>query len=223
MTLDQLRANLRSAYNAADPETMDQLRARILSAYPEPDDAMMRQLRARLIARADQSGLLAIAYRTVDSPVGKLLIAATETGLVRLAFDLEGHDKVLSDLAQQISPRILEAPERLDQVARELDQYFAGTRHEFDLPLDLSLSHGFRRAVIERLRDIHYGRTASYGAIAALAGSPKAVRAVGSACATNPIPIVIPCHRVVRTDGTIGQYLGGTEAKRALLALEGAA
>jgi methylated-DNA-[protein]-cysteine S-methyltransferase len=149
-------------------------------------------------------------------------VAATPDGIVRLAFALEGHDAVLDRLAATVSPRVLAAPARLDDAARQLDEYFAGRRRVFDLPVDLRLAQGFRRRVLDHLRDVPYGRTATYTALAAEAGSPRAVRAVGSACATNPVPIVVPCHRVVRTDGTIGQYLGGTEVKRALLAMEAA-
>jgi len=180
------------------------------------------QLRARLVAGADRAGLLDVAYRTVDSPVGPLLLAATPAGVVRIAFDGEDHDAVLGVLADRISPRILRAPGRLDDAARQLDEYFAGTRRHFDIAVDLRLAHGFRRRVLDHLRSITYGTTESYSTVAAASGSPAAVRAVGSACATNPVPLVVPCHRVVRSDGTIGQYLGGVEAKRALLALEAA-
>jgi methylated-DNA-[protein]-cysteine S-methyltransferase len=180
------------------------------------------RLRDRLVAEAAAEGLLDVAHRTVDSPHGPLLVAATPTGVVRLAFAAEGHDAVLDRLAADISPRVLAAPGRLDDVARQLDEYFAGSRRAFDVPLDLRLARGFRRQVLDHLRQVPYGRTATYTAIAAASGSPRAVRAVGSACATNPVPIVVPCHRVVRTDGTIGQYLGGTEVKRALLAMEAA-
>ena len=190
---------------------------------PRPDlDRAHDRLRARLAADAERAGLLDVAYRTVDSPLGPLLLAATPAGVVRIAFSGEDHDAVLGVLAQRVSPRILRAPGRLDDAARQLDEYFAGARRGFDLPLDLRLAHGFRRAVLEHLRTIAYGATESYSAVAAAAGSPNAVRAVGSACATNPVPLVVPCHRVVRRDGTIGQYGGGTEAKRALLALEAA-
>jgi methylated-DNA-[protein]-cysteine S-methyltransferase len=130
---------------------------------------------------------------------------------------------VLAELAADISPRILHSRRRTDAVARELDEYFAGTRRRFDVPVDLQLVHGFRRAVIAHLSDIAYGATETYAAVAIAAGSPAAVRAVGTACAHNPVPVVVPCHRVVRSDGTIGQYLGGVEVKAALLALEGAA
>jgi methylated-DNA-[protein]-cysteine S-methyltransferase len=137
-----------------------------------------------------------------------------------VAFARQGHDAALAALAEKISPRILLAPGRLDPVAREMDEYFAGTRTRFDLPLDHRLSAGFRRQVLGRLPDIAYGATASYAAVARLAGNPKAVRAVGTACATNPLPVVVPCHRVVRADGSPGGYAGGQAAKVILLALE---
>jgi len=128
---------------------------------------------------------------------------------------------VLLTLAERISPRMLEAPARLDPIARQLDEYFAGRRQHFDVALDWSLSHGFRRTVLEHLNtDVAFGTTASYATLARLAGSPKAVRAVGTACATNPTPIVVPCHRVIRSDGAVGSYRGGPVAKRALLDLE---
>ena len=188
--------------------------------YPVDLDEL-RRLHARLERDAQASDLLDIAYRTVDSAVGPLLLAATPRGLVRVAFTNEGHDSVLLALSQRISPRMLEAPTRLDPVARQLDEYFAGRRHGFDVALDWSLSHGFRRIVLEHLNtDVGYGTTASYAALATISGSPRAVRAVGTACATNPIPIVVPCHRVIRSDGTVGSYRGGPLAKRALLELE---
>jgi len=179
-------------------------------------------LHARLASAAQSEGILDIAYRVVDGPVGALLIAATELGLVRVAYASEGHDTVLQSLADRISPRILLAPGRLDTAAQQLDEYFAGERHEFSVPLDWRLSAGFRSTVLRQLPEIGYGHTASYAAVARLAGNPNAVRAVGSACATNPLPIVVPCHRVVRSDGAMGGYLGGVEAKRILLTLEAA-
>ena len=131
---------------------------------------------------------------------------------------------MLQMLADRISPRVLHAPARLDTVAAELGEYFAGRRRSFDVPLDWRLSAGFRRTVLNHLAtDIGYGHTATYAKVAHLAGNPKGVRAVGTACATNPLPVVVPCHRVVRTDGGIGGYLGGAEAKRTLLTLEAAA
>ncbi|MGK5169012.1 methylated-DNA--[protein]-cysteine S-methyltransferase [Geodermatophilus sp. CPCC 205761] len=181
------------------------------------------RLAARLALAADEAGQLDVAFTTVASPVGPLLLAATEQGLVRLAYAAEDHDTVLQSLADRISPRVLHAPARLAPAARQLEEYFAGHRTSFDLPLDLRLSSGFRRDVLDRLRDVAYGTTASYATLAAAAGSPRAVRAVGSACATNPLPVVVPCHRVVRSDGALGGYVGGAEAKRTLLTLEAAA
>jgi methylated-DNA-[protein]-cysteine S-methyltransferase len=195
----------------------------LTAAVPEPTQGELNALRARLAAAADDAGVLDVAYRTLDTPIGTLLLAATEHGLLRVAFAAEDHDAVLASIAARISPRILYAPGRLDGAARQLAEYFEGRRHGFDLPLDLTLSHGFRRTVLAQLRLIEYGHTASYAAIAVAAGSPRAVRAVGSACATNPLPVVVPCHRVVRSDGSLGQYLGGVDAKRALLRLESAA
>lgn len=183
----------------------------------------MADLRARLAARADELTLLDVAYRTIDSPVGALLLAATETGLVRVAFEREGFDTVLDSLATRVSPRVLQAPRRLDTAAAELDEYFAGTRRAFDLPLDLALSSGFRQVVQRYLPHIGYGHTRTYTEVAETVGNPRAVRAVGTACATNPLPVVVPCHRVLRTDGSMGGYLGGLDAKRTLLELEGAA
>ncbi|MBE8523878.1 methylated-DNA--[protein]-cysteine S-methyltransferase [Amycolatopsis sp. H6(2020)] len=183
------------------------------------DSSMMHE---RLVADADRQGLLDVAYHTVDSPVGPLLLAATEQGLVKVAFDRQDHDTVLAELAAAISPRILRAPARLAPVARQLDEYFTGERHTFDVPLDLRLARGFRRAVLDHLAEIAYGHTESYAQVATAAGSPKAVRAVGTACALNPVPVVLPCHRVVRSDGSYGQYAGGPEAKRVLLTMEAA-
>jgi methylated-DNA-[protein]-cysteine S-methyltransferase len=185
-----------------------------------PDAGPMNRLHERLVRAAGDTGLLDIGYRTMDSPVGELLIAVTPLGVVRVAYTRDGDEEVLSDLAVRVSPRILWAPDRLDAVARELDEYFARRRRAFDFDLDLRLTHGFRREVLDRLRTIGYGRTASYTDVARGTSSPAAVRAVGSACRANPLPLVIPCHRVVRSDGTAGQYVGGVEAKRALLALE---
>jgi methylated-DNA-[protein]-cysteine S-methyltransferase len=191
-------------------------------AYDAPPDHLDR-LRAGLAAAAQADGVLDVAYRTIDSPVGPLLIASTEAGLVRIAYAIENHDTVLQALADRISPRILNAPARLDPVAHELDEYFAGNRQTFDVALDWQLSAGFRNTVLRQLPDISYGHTASYAVVARLAGNANAVRAVGSACGHNPIPIVVPCHRVVRSDGTMGGYLGGVDAKRTLLDLEAAA
>jgi methylated-DNA-[protein]-cysteine S-methyltransferase len=199
--------------------TDDEAPGRLARAYPvDPGD--LSRLHARLAAAAAAAGTLDVAYRTVESPVGALMLAATERGLVRVAYASEDHDAVLQNLADRISPRVLHAPDRLDEAARELDEYFTGARRRFDVALDWRLSAGFRAVVLHRLPDIGYGRTATYAAVAALAGNPRAVRAVGTACATNPLPIVVPCHRVVRSDGRAGGYLGGPEAKRTLLGLE---
>jgi methylated-DNA-[protein]-cysteine S-methyltransferase len=202
--------------------TEDELTSALNLAFADDPDHV-RRLRERLALAADTEGILDVAYRTIDSPVGTLLLAATDRGLVRVAYSSEDHDDVLQNLARRISPRILEAPARLEAAARELDEYFLGRRHGFDVPIDWSLSSGFRNTVLRHLPDIQYGHTASYSTVAQLAGNPKALRAVGTACATNPLPVIIPCHRVVRADGTLGGYLGGIENKRTLLALESAA
>lgn len=194
----------------------------MFTALSDVDSDTQTRLHARLVSAADKAGILDVGYRTMDSPLGTLLLAATEAGLVRVAYAVENHDRVLETLAQRVSPRVLRAPSRLDTAAREIDEYFARRRTAFDLPLDFRLSAGFRRTVLAHLLDIGYGRTASYATVAAAAGSPKAVRAVGTACATNPLPLVVPCHRVVRSDGSIGRYAGGVDAKQTLLRMEAA-
>lgn len=186
----------------------------------EDDANTLGPLRAPIEEQAAEDEPPRLSYRRLDSPVGSLLLAATPIGIVRVAFPNEGHDQVLSKLAQRVSPRIVHDPARLDPAARQIEQYFARQRDRFDLPLDLRLAHGFRHDVLGHLAAIPYGHTASYAAIAAAAGHPRAVRAVGSACAGNPLPLVVPCHRVVRSDGTLGGYAGGLDAKRALLSLE---
>ncbi|MEO3854900.1 methylated-DNA--[protein]-cysteine S-methyltransferase [Acrocarpospora sp. B8E8] len=193
----------------------------VLSAPIDPDT--LARLHARLVRDAEANGLVDVAYTTIDSPVGKLLLAATPKGLVRVAYANEDHDRVLETLAQKISPRVLRAPRRLDDAAREINEYFDRRRKAFDLPLDLSLSQGFRQLVQRHLPEIGYGQTRSYRQVAELVGNPKAVRAVGTACATNPLPVVVPCHRVLRADGALGGYIGGLEAKTTLLNLEAAA
>jgi methylated-DNA-[protein]-cysteine S-methyltransferase len=183
------------------------------------DAATLARLHRDLERAAEREGLLDVAYRTVDSPVGPLLLAATPCGLVRVAYDIEGHDRVLEILTSQLSARVLRAPARLDQAARELEEYFAGRRRSFGI----TLSKGFRRLVQQQLPSIGYGQTRSYGQVAELVGNPRAARAVGTACATNPLPVVVPCHRVLRNDGTPGGYVGGPVAKATLLSLEAAA
>jgi methylated-DNA-[protein]-cysteine S-methyltransferase len=188
----------------------------------QADDETLARLHRRLERNAETDALLDVAYRTIDTPVGTLLLATTTVGLVRVAYDIEGHDAVLAGLADVVSPRILRAPARLDSAARQLDEYFAKRRTAFEVPVDLRLAEGFRRNVIEHLRDIGYGHRESYAMVAAAIGHPRAVRAVGTACAHNPLPVVIPCHRVVRSDGSTGQYVGGPLAKSTLLDLEAA-
>ena len=195
----------------------------LFGALPVNDEDTMARLRARLGEAAARDGLLDVAYREVATPVGSLLLAATEQGLVRVAYENQDHDRVLATLAELVSPRVLRAPARLDPVARQLEEYFGGQRQRFDLPLDLRLAHGFRRSVLGHLPDIGYGNTESYAQVATAAGRPRAVRAVGTACALNPLPVVVPCHRVIRSDGSLGQYAGGEAAKEILLHLEGAA
>ena len=170
--------------------------------------------------RAAAEGLADLVYATVDTPVGPLFIASTPRGLVRVAFPGE-HDPV-DELAARISPCIVEAPEFLDPIRRELDEYFAGRRKHFDAPLDWALIGGFNRKVLEATTAVPYGSTASYREVATTAGNPRAVRAAGNALARNPIPIVIPCHRVLRTGGALGGYGGGLDRKQQLLELEGA-
>ena len=204
--------------SAIEPEDM-----RLFDALPMTDEEANARLHARLIAAAERDGVLDVAYRTIATPVGELLLAGTGRGLVRVAFPRQGHDEVLASLAQTVSPRILHAPRQLDQASRQLDEYFAGQRTAFDLPLDLRLATGFRRTVLAYLPAIPYGHTESYAQVAAAAGSPRAVRAAGTACARNPLPVVVPCHRVVKSDGTMGRYAGGEDAKRTLLTLEAAA
>ncbi len=196
--------------------------ASLFATLPHVDDEAVERLRTRLAATAAEEGILDVGYRFVDTPLGPLLLAGTEAGLVRVAYAREDHEQVLAQLAARISSRVLRAPARLDAAAREIDEYFSGRRTRFDLAVDLRLSTGFRRRVLNRLAQIGYGSTASYAAVASALGNPRAVRAVGTACATNPLPVVVPCHRVVRSDGSVGHYIGGTAAKQALLDLEGA-
>lgn len=198
--VDDLVAGLRRAAESGSP-TVDELRESLSEA-------------------AAAEGVLELAWRPVDSPHGPLLVASSDRGVVRVAFEVEGHDRVLDDLAARVGPRILRSSRRTEDAARQLGEYFEGQRRDFDLALDLRLVHGFRREVVESLGGIPYGSTASYAELARRAGRPAAVRAVGSACANNPVPILLPCHRIVRSDGTIGSYLGGAEVKAALLELE---
>lgn len=181
----------------------------------------MRAELQRLTERADAEGLLDVAYATADSPFGRLLLATTERGVVRIGLPNQDSDELLEDLARRVSPRVLEAPQRLDEARRELELYFAGRLTDFDLPLDWSLTQGFRRKAQRAIARIPYGQTRSYTEIAASAGNERAVRAAGTACGANPLPIVVPCHRVLRTGGALGGYGGGLPMKKALLRMEG--
>lgn len=192
-------------------------------ALPEMHGERLERLHARLVTKAAVAGDLDVAYRTIDSPLGPLVLAATPAGLVRIGFvGTEGEEGILADISRRVSPRVLRSPGRLDKAAQQVEEFLAGRRAGFELALDLSLATGFRGEVVRALNRIGYGTTATYGEVAAWLDNPGAVRAVGTACATNPLPLVLPCHRVVRGDGQIGGYLGGPEAKRTLLTLEGA-
>ncbi|HUZ28029.1 MAG TPA: methylated-DNA--[protein]-cysteine S-methyltransferase [Solirubrobacteraceae bacterium] len=174
-------------------------------------------------AAADAAGLLDVAYATTDSPVGKLLLATSPTGLIRLAYldGGEAEDAVLEQLAVKVSPRVLAAPRKLDEPRRELDQYFAGDREQFEVRLDWRLVRGFGRRVLEATSRIPFGSVSTYKQVATEAGSPRASRAAGNALGANPIPIIVPCHRILHSTGGLGGYTGGLERKRTLLAIEG--
>ena len=181
-----------------------------------------------VLAQAERDGLIDIAYATVDSPFGRLLVARTDRGVVRLKLPggRDGHisdDDALEDLATYVSPRVLEAPSRLDEERRELEEYFEGKRDHFDVAVDWALTpEGFRSRALHAVARIPYGETRTYGQIAKQAGNARAFRAAGTACGRNPIPLIVPCHRVVQSGGGIGNYGGGPEMKRSLLDLEGA-
>ena len=194
----------------------DELERRLMhppgEAPPLPDIA----------SAAATAGLLDVAYATFDSPVGRLLLARTQRGLVRIAY-LDGSEQeeaVLEQLAEKLSPRILAAPARLDETRRELDQYFAGSRDRFEVAVDWSLTRGFGRRVLEATSRIPFGSSSTYQRVAAEAGSPRGYRAAGNALGANPIPIVVPCHRVLHATGGLGGYTGGLQRKRLLLAIE---
>ncbi len=178
-------------------------------------------LRGALLERAEAGNLVDLAYQRHESPFGTLLVVAGEGGIVRIALDPEAEEEVLGDLARRISPRIaLTGRDSVTAARHQLDDYFAGTLRRFELPLDWRLTGGFRRQVLRETAAIPYGETSSYAQMADKAGSPRAVRAAGSALATNPLPIVVPCHRVLRSDGKVGSYLGGSPMKEALLEME---
>jgi methylated-DNA-[protein]-cysteine S-methyltransferase len=172
--------------------------------------------------RAAEEGLLDVAYATVESPLGPLVVAATPKGLVRVSYsEFRGEDEVLEELARRVSPRVLKAPAKLDPVRRELDEYFEGRRQRFDTPIDWSYLAGFTRDVLRATAAIEYGEVSTYARMAEAAGSPRAVRAAGNALGSNPMPVIVPCHRVLRTGGMLGGYTGGIERKEFLLRLEG--
>jgi methylated-DNA-[protein]-cysteine S-methyltransferase len=181
------------------------------------------RVRARMVAAAEAEGLIDVAVERHDSPFGQLLLAATPTGLVRVGLPSDEEGALLEELAQRVSPRVLIAPRvTLTDTRHQLEEYFAQQRHAFELPLDWHLTKGFRREVLEATAGIPYGRTGTYTTVATKAGRPAAVRAAGTALALNPIPIVVPCHRVLRSDGALGNYRGGVDMKARLLTLEGA-
>ena len=182
----------------------------------------MKATLQRLAERAAAEGLLDVAYTTTDSPFGPLLLAKTPRGIVRVGLPNQNAEELLVDLSERVSPRVLEARAELDEARRELDLYFEGKLDRFDLPLDWRLSEGFRLRVLRAIAKIPYGETRSYTEMAAKAGNERAVRAAGTACGRNPIPLVVPCHRVLRVGGALGGYGGGLSMKEALLRLEGA-
>jgi len=185
-------------------------------------EAQAAQAAQRFSAHAAGSGLADIGYASVDSPFGALTAAVTDDGVVRLAFPEEPLDQVLDRLALRLSPRIVEAPARLEQLRRQLDEYFSGSRRDFDVPLDRALMSAFAQRILTATSAIPYGSVSTYNEMAAAAGSPRGSRAAGNALGSNPIPLLVPCHRVLRSGGNLGGYAGGPERKRWLLELEGA-
>ncbi|MEP6680967.1 MAG: methylated-DNA--[protein]-cysteine S-methyltransferase [Chloroflexota bacterium] len=179
------------------------------------------RLRTSLARRAADEGLLDVAYGSYDSPLGPLTLIVTPRGLVRLSYPGEGIADQLDELAERVSPRILEAPERTDAVRRQLEEYFIGERRTFELPIDWRLVRGFAGNVLRATVRIPFGSVSSYRSVAAEAGSPNAYRAAGNALGSNPVPIVVPCHRVLHAGGGLGGYTGGVDRKRFLLRLEG--
>jgi methylated-DNA-[protein]-cysteine S-methyltransferase len=180
-----------------------------------------RGLTAALAQRAGKAALLDVAYAEIDSPIGELMVFVTPRGLLRIKYADEPMEGVLADVASRVSPRILRAPARTDEARRELEAYFGLRRRTFNLPIDWSLVRGFTASVLRQTARIPFGDVLTYGQVAAQAGSPRAARAAGNALGSNPIPIVVPCHRVLHADGGLGGYSGGLDRKRYLLALEG--
>ena len=203
----------------ANDKTERALRSALAEAAP--DEQALERARAGLVARAEAEGLVEVAYATLDSPYGELFVAATDRGVVKLGLPNLGTDGVLERLAAEISPRVLEAPARLDPARRELDAYFSGELKRFETPVDWRLARGFTDKVLHVVARIPYGSTLSYGDVAEKAGNPRAFRAAGTACGVNPVPLIVPCHRVVQAGGKPGNYGGGPEMKRGLLEMEG--
>jgi len=208
---------------------MNELEKALRSASLPRGDAGAAAASGQFLARAEDEGLLEVAYGTVESPFGDLLAAVTPRGLLRLSYDPSRNDAVLADIATKVSPRVLEAPARLDPVRHELDEYFEGRRRRFELKLDWRLTRGFFQKILRETARVGFGELATYKQMAEAAGSPRAVRAAGNALGSNPIPIVVPCHRIVRTGGKmggyggeLGPYIGGPGIKQRLLELEGA-
>ena len=182
----------------------DDLERRLSRAPSPPLD--LDGLRSELARRAADEGVLDVAYAIADSPLGPLTVMVTSLGLVRLSYAHEAVDEQLDEVASRVSPRILASPERTDAVRRQLDEYFSGTRHAFEVPIDWRLVRGFAGDVLRATSRIPFGSVSSYREVATEAGSPNAYRAAGNALGSNPIPIVVPCHRIVRTGGKLGGY-----------------
>ena len=200
----------------------EELERRLADAAPSNAPLQLERLHGSLARRAADEGILDVAYGTYDSPLGPLTVMVTRRGLVRLSYPGEGIAVQLDELAERVSPRILQAPERTDAVRRQLDEYFEGERRSFEVPIDWRLVRGFAGSVLRATARIPFGSVSSYREVAAEAGSPKAYRAAGNALESNPIPIVVPCHRVLHAGGGLGGYTGGLDRKRFLLTLEGA-
>jgi methylated-DNA-[protein]-cysteine S-methyltransferase len=198
-------------------DTMQKELKRMASGF----DERSAKLAAALDQVARRRGLLDVAYSLADSPFGKLLVAVTPNGVIEIEYPNHDFDRALEDLAARVSPRVLESPRATERVRRQLEEYFAGNRRSFTVGVDLSLVHGFTRKVLEQTARIPFGAVSTYREVATGAGSPLAVRAAGNALGSNPIPIVVPCHRVLRTGGGLGGYTGGIERKVKLLELEG--
>jgi methylated-DNA-[protein]-cysteine S-methyltransferase len=207
--------NVNHQYHSDDEEMERTLRAALQSGHDTPPPPS-------IVDVAAAAGLLDVAYARLDSPVGTLVLASTPQGLARLAYVDEGQeDAVMQEIAARLSPRMLSAPRQLDRPRRELDDYFAGRRRAFDLTLDLRLLSDFTRRILAATAEIPYGAVSTYKEVAAAAGSPRGSRAAGNALGSNPLPIVLPCHRVLHSGGGLGGYTGGLERKRVLLAIEG--